>query len=167
MITKSKLPGRRALPVLALSATLAVGGGFAITAAGAAAQTFNVQQQVSQNWSGYVAQSSAGKSFSSVSGSWTQPAASTNSGQAYSAFWVGLGGAGNQSQALEQVGTSSDVVNGQTQYYAWYELVPAPETKLNLPVHPGDGFAFCGIILYQELLQHYIFIFFTHGAKVG
>jgi hypothetical protein len=29
-------------------------------------------------------------------------------------------------------------VNGKTHYAAWYELVPAPETKLNLAIHPGD-----------------------------
>ena len=81
----------------------------------------------------------SGQSFSSVSGSWTVPTANPNSNSnGYSAFWVGLGGASQQSQALEQVGTSSDVQNGQTTYYAWYELVPAPETRLNLTVHPGD-----------------------------
>lgn len=137
MIIKHRLLGRRVLPVLALSTTLAFGG-FAIDAMSASAHTVNAQQQVSQNWAGYVVKSSAGKSFSSVSGSWTQPAASNSSGQGYSAFWVGIGGSGNQSQALEQVGTSSDVANGQTQYYAWYELMPAAETKLNLAIQPGD-----------------------------
>jgi hypothetical protein len=138
MITKHTLPGRRALPLLALGATLALSGGLALDAVSASAQTVNPQQQVSQNWAGYVARSSSGQSFSSVSGSWTQPAVSPSSGQGYSAFWVGIGGSGQQSQALEQIGTSADVVNGQTQYYAWYELVPAPETKLNLAIHPGD-----------------------------
>ena len=139
MITNHKLPRRFAIPVLALGATLAVSGGFAMDAASASAQTVNaVQQQASQNWAGYVAQSSSGQSFSSVSGAWTQPSAASTSGQGYSAFWVGLGGSSQGSQALEQVGTSSDVVNGQTKYYAWYELVPAPETQLNLAVHPGD-----------------------------
>jgi hypothetical protein len=66
------------------------------------------------------------------------PNSSTSQGQGYSAFWVGLGGSSSGSQALEQVGTSSDTVDGQPHYYAWYELVPAPETQLNLAVHPGD-----------------------------
>jgi Peptidase A4 family len=139
MITKYRLPVRRTFAVLALSATVALAGGFAIDAAGAsAAQTVNVQQAQSGNWAGYVAQSNSGQSFSSVSGSWTQPSVSANSSQGYSAFWVGLGGAGQQSQSLEQVGTSAEVVNGQTQYYAWYELLPAAETKLNIAIHPGD-----------------------------
>jgi Peptidase A4 family len=121
-------------PVLALATVLALSGGLAIEAASASAQTVNATAQASENWAGYVA---SGKSFSNVSGSWKVPAVNSNS-DGYSAFWVGLGGAGQQSQALEQVGTSSDVQNGQTTYYAWYELVPAPETQLNLAVHPGD-----------------------------
>ena len=129
---------RHISPALALSTALAVSGGLAIEAVNASAATVDVQRQVSQNWAGYVVQGKAGQSFTSVSGSWTQPSASASSGQGYSAFWVGLGGAGQGSQALEQVGTSSDVVDGQPRYYAWYELVPAPETKLNLPIQAGD-----------------------------
>jgi Peptidase A4 family len=136
MSTK-KLPNRRALPVLALGTLLALSGGFAVDAVSASAHTVNAQQQVSGNWSGYVAQSSNGQNFSKVSGSWTQPAVS-NSTEGYSAFWVGLGGASQQSQALEQVGTSADTTNGQPTYYAWYELVPAAEQKLDLAIHPGD-----------------------------
>jgi hypothetical protein len=123
-----------------LGALFALSGGFAIDAAGASAQTVNAQQ-VSTNWSGYIAQSSNGQNFSSVSGSWTQPAASSNSTQGYSAFWVGLGGASQQSQSLEQVGTAADTAGGQTTYYAWYELVPAAQVKLNLAIHPGDQIA--------------------------
>ena len=88
MSTK-KLPDRRALPVLALGTLLALSGGFAVDAVSASAHTVNAQQQVSGNWSGYVAQSSNGQNFSKVSGSWTQPAVS-NSTEGYSAFWVGL-----------------------------------------------------------------------------
>jgi Peptidase A4 family len=136
MSTK-KLPDRRVLPVLALGTMLALGGGFAVDAVSASAHTINAQQQVSGNWSGYIAQSSNGQNFSKVSGSWTQPSIS-GSTQGYSAFWVGLGGAGQQSEALEQVGTSADTTNGQPTYYAWYELVPAAEQKLNVAIHPGD-----------------------------
>ncbi len=121
-------------PVLALAAALTLTGGLGVETASASAQTINAAAQSSANWAGYVA---SGKNFSSVSGSWKVPPVNSTS-DGYSAFWVGLGGAGQQSQALEQVGTSSDVHNGQTTYYAWYELVPAPETQLNLAVHPGD-----------------------------
>jgi Peptidase A4 family len=122
-------------PVLTLAAALTLTVGFAaIEATSAAAQTVKAAAQASQNWAGYVA---SGQNFSSVSGSWTVPTANSSS-NGYSAFWVGIGGASQQSQALEQVGTSSDVHHGQTTYYAWYELVPDPETRLNLAVHPGD-----------------------------
>ena len=131
---------RRALPVLISGATLALMGGFAIDAMSASAKTVDTTQQQSQNWAGYVGQSSTGKTFSSVSGSWTQPTATSSSGTArgYSAFWVGLGGASGQSQSLEQVGTSTNWVNGNAEYYAWYELVPSAEVKLSIAIHPGD-----------------------------
>lgn len=131
-------PRRRALAALGATAAIMIPGGFALDTAGASAQNISAQQQVSQNWSGYVVRSSAGKSFSSVSGSWVEPSASASSGQGDAAFWVGLGGASNQSQALEQVGTAAQVDNGQTTYYAWYELVPAAQVPLNLTIHPGD-----------------------------
>jgi hypothetical protein len=118
----------------------------AITAAGAGyasfatADTVAPQASVSQNWAGYVAgDSSSGTQYSSVSGSWVQPAAKCGSGQTYSAFWVGLGGSGDQSGSLEQTGTQSDcTADGGTDYYAWYELVPAAPVRLDLAIHPGD-----------------------------
>jgi hypothetical protein len=122
---------------VALAAALAIGG-FALDAAGASAQTVNSQPAVSQNWSGYAVSSQAGQNFSSVSGSWVQPSVSAASGDGASAFWVGLGGASQQSQSLEQVGTAADVQNGQATYSAWYELLPAAQQPLNLAVHPGD-----------------------------
>jgi Peptidase A4 family len=140
MLAKHNRRRRRGLPVLAITTTLALIGGFAIDAMSASARTVKAKQQQSQNWAGYVVESSTGKSFSSVSGSWTQPTATASSGtdQGYSAFWVGLGGATGQSQSLEQVGTSADWVNGQAEYHAWYELVPSGEVKLNIAIHPGD-----------------------------
>jgi hypothetical protein len=141
MITLHRRPRRRSSPVLALGAALAITAGFAASAVSASAQTVNAQLQQSENWAGYVNRSNSGENFTSVSGSWTQPSVSGSSGDGYSAFWVGLGGSQQQSQALEQVGTAADVVNGQTEYYAWYELVPDPETKLDLPINAGDHIA--------------------------
>ena len=67
---------------------------------------------VSSNWSGYAVAGSApdvSTTFTSVSGQWVQPTAScTSSRSTYSAFWVGLGGFSESSQALEQIGTSAD-----------------------------------------------------------
>ena len=130
----------RIIPILAATAACALG---AVPTASAA--TTNVQQAASGNWSGYVAgsssSSSSGTRFKSVAGSWVAPNAnctSTGSGSGYSAFWVGLGGAG-QTQALEQAGTEANcAANGQASYYAWYELVPSAPVRVNLSVHPGD-----------------------------
>jgi hypothetical protein len=126
------------LPAAAASVTFALAASFALVAPSASAQTVDAQLEQSGNWAGYAAQSKTGEGFSSVSASWVQPAVSASSSDSYSAFWVGLGGDNQQSQALEQVGTSAQVVGGQTQYEAWYELVPDPETKLDLAIHPGD-----------------------------
>jgi hypothetical protein len=148
----------KALAPLLVTVACALG---AIPATAAAAT--NVTLATSENWSGYVASGSSGtKRFSSVSGSWVQPAATCTSGSGYAAFWVGLGGSGtgttsgyapgsgygpgssytpgsSQTQALEQAGTEADCTSsGQAKYFAWYELVPAAPVKVSLTIKPGD-----------------------------
>jgi hypothetical protein len=137
MSTTQRIFSRSGLAV----ATVVVGLGLG-PAATAAAQSSD-QSAVSQNWSGYSVASQTGQSFSSVSGSWVQPSVSTtaSAGDGFSAFWVGLGGASQDSPSLEQIGTSADVQNGQASYYAWYELVPAAQQRLDLPIQPGDHMA--------------------------
>jgi hypothetical protein len=113
----------------------------------ASAASADVQQASSGNWSGYVAggsSTSSGTRFRSVSGSWVAPTARCTTSAAggssgtYSAFWVGLGGAG-QTRALEQAGTETNCsASGQASSYAWYELVPAAPVRINLAVHPAD-----------------------------
>jgi hypothetical protein len=121
----------RVIATVAATAALSATG-----AATASAATVAQQAAVSQNWAGYVA---GGTQFSSVSGSWVQPTAKCGSGQTYSAFWVGIGGDSDQSSALEQTGTQADCsADGSTDYYAWYELVPAAPVKLDLAIKPGD-----------------------------
>jgi len=65
----------------------------------------------STNWSGYAATGANG-AFSSVSASWTEPAATCTSNRRrtaqYAAFWVGLDG--YSSGSVEQTGTDSDCV---------------------------------------------------------
>ena len=114
----------------AVLATLALAAGVLPSSAAAA----TVQTATSGNWAGYVA---SGKSFSSVTGSWVVSTAKPDS-DGYSATWVGLGGASDDSSALEQVGTQSDYVDGRATYTAWYELVPKAAVTLKLKVHPGD-----------------------------
>jgi hypothetical protein len=118
--------------IATFAATAALAG---VSAATASAAT-DTQEAVSQNWAGYVA---GGTQFSNVSGSWVEPTAKCGSGQTYSAFWVGLGGSSDQSSALEQTGTQADcTADGSTNYYAWYELVPAAPVTFDLAIHPGD-----------------------------
>jgi Peptidase A4 family len=138
MSKRKKFPHGRAVAALGSAAAILVAGSLALDTAGASAQTINAQQQNSQNWSGYVVNSQAGHSFSNVSGSWVEPSVNASSNDGYAAFWVGIGGASNQSQALEQVGTAAQTVNGKVSYYAWYELVPSAQVPLNMTIHPGD-----------------------------
>jgi hypothetical protein len=113
----------------------------ALGAAASASAATDVQQAQSENWSGYVSGADGqGTQFKSVSGSWVVPAAkcTTASQPTYSAFWVGLGGAGD-TDALEQTGTETNcTASGSASYYAWYELVPKAPVRIDLPVSAGD-----------------------------
>jgi hypothetical protein len=97
---------------------------------------------VSSNWSGYAV---TGTSFRTVTGSWVVPTAncsSSTAGTTASAFWIGLGGDSEASNALEQAGTETDcLANGTVNYSAWYELVPAASQKARLAVSAGDRIA--------------------------
>ena len=91
------------------------------------------------NWAGWVA-TAPGPGFSSVKGTWTQPAVDCSAGgPSYSVFWVGLGGYLPGSQALEQIGTSAGCTSGGTAVYrAWWEVVPAPMVRIRMRISPGD-----------------------------
>jgi Peptidase A4 family len=101
---------------------------------------------VSSNWAGYAVTSSdltAPTTFTRVSSRWVEPAAACDSGgRTYSAFWVGLGGFAQDSQALEQIGTEADCsAAGNARYAMWYELVPAASVPIKLKVFPGNAIA--------------------------
>jgi len=115
------------LPILTVGAALLV-------ASPALADTAT-DAQTSANWAGYAA---TGAQFSKVSGSWVQPEASCDSGSGDAAFWVGIGGATQESSALEQTGTEVDCSTGSPVYSAWYELVPDASVPVDLAVSPGD-----------------------------
>jgi hypothetical protein len=120
-----------------LISSLAVVGSIASAAVpSASAATVRNDTASSANWSGYVA---GGTQFSSVSGSWVEPEANCSSGQGFSSYWVGLGGAGSGSQGLEQTGTEMDCSDtGSGSHHAWYELVPAAPVDLDLNISAGD-----------------------------
>jgi hypothetical protein len=110
------------------------------------AALFNITQ--SNNWSGYnQGLLEKGKTFTSVSGTWVVPTASPHKAKEaeYSATWVGIGGGcldtscSATDSTLIQAGTEQDVAaNGARSYYAWYELIPAPSTRVSLKVAPGN-----------------------------
>ncbi|HZQ57963.1 MAG TPA: G1 family glutamic endopeptidase [Acidimicrobiales bacterium] len=87
---------------------------------------------VSSNWSGYVEQ---GGPFTSVSAQWVVPAVIASSSPQSSGTWIGIDGVSNTT--LIQTGTAQETVSGQTNYYAWWETLPAAATEL-WPVVPGD-----------------------------
>jgi hypothetical protein len=93
----------------------------------------------STNWAGYAVHRGH-VSFASIEGTWTQPKAKCTRGErTFSSYWVGLGGFSITSEALEQIGTELDCkASGAVHSTAWYELVPAPSTKMRLTVRPGD-----------------------------
>ena len=94
-----------------------------------------LSHSTSGNWAGYAV---TGGTFTSVSASWTQPSVKATSQDAYSSFWVGIDGDGSDS--VEQLGTEVDYINGQAEYYAWYEMYPAYPVNFSDTVRPGDHF---------------------------
>jgi hypothetical protein len=87
----------------------------------------------SGNWSGYAKTGS----YSSATAQWVVPSVSATSQASYSSAWVGIDGFNNSS--LIQTGTESDYYNGAAHYNAWWEILPAAETKINsITVRPGD-----------------------------
>lgn len=101
----------------------------------------------SENWSGYAATASS-NAFTSVSSSWVVPTLSCASTKAsYSAFWVGLDGYNDQT--VEQIGTEANCVNGQSQYYTWYEMYPQNPSEVLVPVNLAAGNTISSSVTYN------------------
>jgi GH25 family lysozyme M1 (1,4-beta-N-acetylmuramidase) len=112
----------------------------------------------SENWSGYLLlREVTGVNYTQASDTWTVPSVSyapysSEPSIEKSASWVGIGAGngliGGNDTTLVQLGTEQDVdSSGNTSYYAWYEMLPGDQTKLdnncpgpscNYPVSPGD-----------------------------
>lgn len=89
----------------------------------------------SGNWSGYARAGRKG-AFFRISGNWTVPRVAASASPVYSSAWIGIDGYNNAN--LIQTGTGHDYADGQARYYAWWEILPAEETVIPYPVHPGD-----------------------------
>lgn len=102
----------------------------------------------SSNWSGFQLRGS-NKTFDTVFGEWTvPPIALANDNATYSAFWIGIDGAGTND--LVQDGTEQDLTQicigafgcfNFNNYYAWSEFLPQQPTEQvvgNFTVNPGD-----------------------------
>lgn len=96
----------------------------------------NAAAMPSVNWAGYAVTGTPG-TFTSVSGSWTQPAVTCGAANTFSSFWVGLDGDGTQT--VEQTGTEADCSTGAATYAGWYEMFPNAPVSYSNPVQPGDS----------------------------
>jgi len=92
-------------------------------------------QGTSHNWSGYAATSG---SYTGVTGTWTVPQLAPAGAPGVGATWVGIGGV--TSRDLIQAGTQDvSAGNGQSQFQAWIEMLPAASQQVPLAVAPGDS----------------------------
>ena len=114
-----------------------------LAAASGSTTTTTSTTTTSSNWSGYAAETSlnnaASGSVTAVSGTWKVPTAtaSSSTSTAYSSVWVGIDG--YSSSSVEQIGTDSDIVNGQAQYYVWYEMYPSASVNMtSMTISAGD-----------------------------
>jgi hypothetical protein len=79
-----------------------------------------LSQVQSTNWSGYADTS---ETFSTVTGSWTEPSATCTSATSLAAFWVGIDG--YNSASVEQDGTLIECYQRTAYYFTWWEMYPS------------------------------------------
>jgi hypothetical protein len=98
-----------------------------------------LNQVQSTNWSGYADDNSAGSTYSTVTGNWTEPAVSCSSRTTqYAAFWVGIDG--YSSSSVEQDGTLAECYHRTAYYYSWWEMYPTNSIQtVGSTVRPGDS----------------------------
>lgn len=130
LLAAGPLAGLAALSPTSSPLAAAVGHGALHHVAGAVSALVQ-----STNWSGVAV---TGGAYTRATGSWVVPTVKVTTGNRYAADWVGIGG--YSSGDLIQAGTSEEIVGGHTNYYAWTEILPAPEAKISgFVVHPGDS----------------------------
>jgi hypothetical protein len=103
-------------------------------------------QFTSANWSGYVLpQFITNELYTSAQATWVVPTVVFKKKPAVSSNWVGIGGFCKNSQcrsvdkSLIQLGTAHEAISRtRTDYFAWYEMLPAASIPTPLVVNPGD-----------------------------
>ena len=93
--------------------------------------------QQSRNWSGYIA---GGGPFTAVSGTFNVPSLIPGARPSSTAEWVGLDGTSAADASLIQAGVQEtyDPSTNAVRWFAWWEILPDPETRIALPVAAGD-----------------------------
>jgi Peptidase A4 family len=100
-------------------------------------------ETLSNNWSGYGV---SGGTYTAVQGTWVVPSVSYQSYSGSpkveaSSTWIGIGGQ-ESDPTLIQTGTMQVAgPTGETQYFAWYEILPDTEVPISpkqYPVKAGD-----------------------------
>jgi hypothetical protein len=89
----------------------------------------------SGNWGGYAATAAAG-TFTTITGSWTEPAATCTNDSELAAPWLGLDGYGDET--VEQTGLAVSCSTGKPEYEGWYEMYPAAPHYFSNPASAGD-----------------------------
>lgn len=154
----SGLPNGSPIPTTSPSIGVVVNSSSQISASFSATCSASAAPLLQDNWSGYIVGVQDGNgnwqsgAVSDVKGSWIVPAVQfPTSTESHSSTWIGIGGyqvAGDLVMPpLVQVGTAQGCVNGNPDYYAWWEGVGASLHSLRgqqmiptnqFPVSPGD-----------------------------
>jgi hypothetical protein len=80
-------------------------------------------------------------------------------------MWVGIDG--YNTQYLEQIGTEQDVVNGQPNYYAWFEMLPQQGTEQvisGFAIHPGDSISATVVLTGSSATQKTFWLSITDNT---
>jgi Peptidase A4 family len=122
------------LPAIgALLAATLLGAAPAASAGQAFGFSPHVNTKFGGNWAGYAA---TGATFTSVSGSWTEPKANCKDDGDLYAPWVGIDGYNDET--VEQTGVQTACSTGSPVDSAWYEMYPAAPVYFSNPVSTGD-----------------------------
>ncbi len=92
----------------------------------------------SPNWSGYVVGNGP---YTGATGTFDVPNLYASSTQAWTAEWVGIDGAASSDSSLIQTGVTEiyDPSTNLVNFQAWWEILPAPSTSINMALSPGNA----------------------------